>query len=354
MTPVTTILIHGDTEKVLTAWPELPNGLEWPTDEATRRRLSPSRRMDACVTDPPYFVALDAHAAAERTAWDSAWKTPREFQTWVKGWSEKIGGGPSTDRGILWPGGFLLAFCAARTIHLMQGGIEESGLGILDMAIWLYATGQVKQKTALKPAFEPITISCKAINGTAAAAFKQNGRALLHSAEMSIAEGRHPLNVIADGSLREVESTTDEEAKDLATVDAWKFLPVAKPNPKERDWGCDALPLRSKEGGLSGNALGGGKAAEARNIHPTVKPVDLMRRLIRLVTKPGAWILDPFMGSGTTGIAAVLEGRHFVGIEREKDFHEIASHRIAAAHALVAQLGRSLGPTESFAEVAFP
>lgn len=351
MTPVTTLLIHGDTQQVLADWPALPGGLEWPTDAENRRRLAPSKRLDACITDPPYFVALDAHAAAERQAWDSAWKTPREFQTWVRRWAEKVGGGTSSECGILWPGGWLLAFSAGRTSHLMQGGIEESGMGIIDMGIWLYATGQVKQKTTLKPAHEPITFSCKATKQTATAEFKANGRALLHSEEMAKAEGRHPLNVVADASLADVESPSDEH--DLQTLAAWKFFTVGKPNPKERDWGCDALPLRAKEGGLSGNALGGGKAAEARNIHPTVKPVDLMRRLVRLTTRPGAWVLDPFMGSGTTGIACVLEGRNFVGIEREKDFHEISTHRINAAKALVEKLGRTLEPTEAFSDVAF-
>jgi DNA modification methylase len=54
-----------------------------------------------------------------------------------------------------------------------------------------------------------------------------------------------------------------------------------------------------------------------RNDHPTVKPIDLMRWLVRLVTPPGGTVLDPFTGSGTTGCAAVLEGFDFIGIERE-------------------------------------
>lgn len=67
------------------------------------------------------------------------------------------------------------------------------------------------------------------------------------------------------------------------------------------------------------------------NKHPTVKPTDLMRYLCRLVTPPGGVVLDPFMGSGSTGKAAVLEGFRFVGIEREAEYVEIAKARIAAA-----------------------
>jgi DNA modification methylase len=65
------------------------------------------------------------------------------------------------------------------------------------------------------------------------------------------------------------------------------------------------------------------------NVHPTVKPIDLMRWLVRLVTPPGGTVLDPFVGSGTTGCAAVLEGFDFIGIEREAEYVEIAKARIA-------------------------
>jgi DNA modification methylase len=65
--------------------------------------------------------------------------------------------------------------------------------------------------------------------------------------------------------------------------------------------------------------------------HPTVKPVELMRWLVRLVTPRGGVVLDPFTGSGTTGVAALLEGAQFVGIEREPEYHAIASARIQHA-----------------------
>ncbi|MFZ8927501.1 MAG: DNA methyltransferase, partial [Candidatus Nanopelagicales bacterium] len=67
------------------------------------------------------------------------------------------------------------------------------------------------------------------------------------------------------------------------------------------------------------------------NAHPTVKPTDLMRYLCRLVTPPGGLVLDPFMGSGSTGKAAVLEGFRFLGIEREESYLAIAKARIDAA-----------------------
>ena len=73
---------------------------------------------------------------------------------------------------------------------------------------------------------------------------------------------------------------------------------------------------------------------EKQNIHPTVKPVKLMRYLCRLVTPKGGTVLDPFMGSGSTGIAAKDEGFDFIGIEKEKEYFEIAEQRINVASPL--------------------
>ena len=69
----------------------------------------------------------------------------------------------------------------------------------------------------------------------------------------------------------------------------------------------------------------------ARNIHPTVKPLALMRWLCKLTTPPGGKILDPFTGSGSTGCAAVAEGFRFIGIEKEGEYAAIAEQRIAHA-----------------------
>jgi site-specific DNA-methyltransferase (adenine-specific) len=121
-----------------------------------------------------------------------------------------------------------------------------------------------------------------------------------------------------------------------------RFFYVAKPSRSERDYGCDALPARTAveaverdpdSPGARNPRAGAGRTATEKtgikNHHPTVKPVTLMRYLIRLIVPPGGTVIDPFMGSGTTGVAAVLEGRSFIGVEREAEFIEIARHRIA-------------------------
>ena len=77
--------------------------------------------------------------------------------------------------------------------------------------------------------------------------------------------------------------------------------------------------------------LAKGKMGKWRNVHSTVKPTDLMRYLCKLVTPPEGIVLDPFMGSGSTGKAAMLEGFQFIGIERDAEYFEIATSRIAVA-----------------------
>src|ERR1035441_895870 len=87
--------------------------------------------------------------------------------------------------------------------------------------------------------------------------------------------------------------------------------------------GCDELPVQP-------DVLYSRPAERRRrNIPPTVKPLALMRWLVALVTPPGGIVLDPFAGSATTGIAAVMEDRVFVGIERESKYIDIACARLA-------------------------
>jgi site-specific DNA-methyltransferase (adenine-specific) len=74
---------------------------------------------------------------------------------------------------------------------------------------------------------------------------------------------------------------------------------------------------------------GGGHRVRDGNVHPCVKPVDLMQWLCRLVTPPGGLILDPFCGSGSTGIAALAEGFRFIGMELDAEYVEMARRRIA-------------------------
>jgi site-specific DNA-methyltransferase (adenine-specific) len=119
---------------------------------------------------------------------------------------------------------------------------------------------------------------------------------------------------------------------------AARFFYCAKTSKADRDEGLEGFALHSASeccedrepgsAGLDNPRAGAGRTSGARNIHPTVKPTSLMRYLCRLVTPPNGIILDPFMGSGSTGKAAMLEGFRFIGIEREAEYLEIARARI--------------------------
>lgn len=118
---------------------------------------------------------------------------------------------------------------------------------------------------------------------------------------------------------------------------ASRFFYVAKASKRERNAGCEDMPLKTS-GGMSGTldgTLKTGSANERNNLnqnsHPTVKPIKLMEYLIKLITPPNGIVLDPFMGSGSTGVAAKKLGFEFIGIEREKEYVEIADKRISAA-----------------------
>ena len=129
---------------------------------------------------------------------------------------------------------------------------------------------------------------------------------------------------------------------------AARFMYCAKASKRDRDEGLDQPPEIHR---VNGNRVTRGErppSAESgprRNVHPTVKPTDLMRYLCRLVTPPGGVVLDPFMGSGSTGKAAALEGFGFIGIDINPEYSAIACCRIEDAQrqgrliALVLTLG---------------
>ena len=209
--------------------------------------------------------------------------------------------------------------------------------------------------TALKPALEPITVARKPLSGTVADNVMRYGTGAINvdgcrvgtddylgggtyggafsgtrddngnlcKAIGSGNKGRWPANLIHDGS---------DEVVGLFPGDEGRFFYCAKASKRDRDEGLTLPPRQYSHDGRSKpieNAYQRNEST-ARNNHPTVKPTDLMRYLCRLVTPPGGVVLDPFMGSGSTGKAAALEGFRFVGIERDPAYMEIARQRIEA------------------------
>lgn len=174
--------------------------------------------------------------------------------------------------------------------------------------------------------------------------------------------GRWPSNFIHDGSPEVIagfpETTSGSGIKNpIGGISMWergsnwrdsgeyegdsgsaaRFFYCAKASQEDRNEGLEDCPLRSagsvtdrKDGsdGLNSPRAGAGRTNGSRNHHPTVKPINLARYLCRLVTPPGGVVLDPFAGSGSLGIGAILEGFTFIGIEQEAEYCEIANLRL--------------------------
>jgi site-specific DNA-methyltransferase (adenine-specific) len=327
--------------------------------------------VDAVVCDPPYELGFMGRK------WDAS-GIAYDLEVWRQALR------------VLKPGGHLLAFSGSRTYHRMACAIEDAGFDVRDQIMWLYGSGFPKsldvskaidkaagvereivasrvltgtaasgtpavgtldgvsgvgvQKnvavtapatddarrwsgwgTALKPAHEPICMARKPLVGTVAANVLRYGTGVINVdgcrvGDEVVAErkggysdspvygssaggvfggqvGRWPANVLHDGS--------DDAAEGLR--DAARYFYTAKASGEDRDEMLGDVP---------------------KNVHPTVKPTDLMRYLVRMVTLPNGLVLDPFTGSGSTGRAAMLEGMRFIGCELSPEYAEIARARI--------------------------
>ena len=294
--------------------------------------------IDALVTDGPYGLSFMSKK------WDYDVPT-------VEFWQEAFR--------VLKPGGHVLSFGGTRTYHRMVVNIEDAGFEVRDQIQWLYGAGFPKSHnigksvdkingvsnwegwgTALKPANEPICLAKKPISektiadnvlrwgtgginidgcriegayGTGQNEVLERDADIFNDGEnkmtghkkkiiVSNELGRFPANLILD---EEAGTILDEQSG----IGASRFFYKAKVGKKERNMGLDE---------------------NTKSTHPTVKPVSLMAYLCRLITPPNGIVLDPFMGSGSTGIAANLEGFSFIGMEMDEDYFKIAEARIEA------------------------
>jgi DNA modification methylase len=289
--------------------------------------------VDAVVTDPPYGIGLNKEAwdgrdirrAAKQTTGDAASKA---FERWTSRWASEC-------LRVLKPGGYLLAFGAPRTSHRLAAGIEDAGFELRDQLLWLYGSGVPKngldggRSSTLKPAYEPVVLARAPLAGTLVEneAAWGTGRLGIDEARLPVS-GRWPCNVAFSHEpscmIESCASGCPVRLIDRASR-ASRFFYCSKPSRAEREAGCASLPERRIR------IYSKGATRPRRNTHPTVKPVDLMGWLVRLVCPPGGLVLDPFAGSGSTGVAALREGRRFLGIERERDYAQIARARLAYA-----------------------
>jgi len=290
----------------------------------------PDASVDAVVTDPPYGIGMAGQA------WDSGkLGVGSEFQNWTASWAREL-------KRILKPGGHLAAFGAPRTVHRLSAGIEDAGLEVRDQLLWLYGSGMPKglkfsgqRGTLLKPAYEPVVLARAPLDGTTDQTLAAWGTGVLHLGEagrrdelQGTGSSRWPANV---GFVHEAACTRSACVVSCAVYclntetgrPVSRFFYAAKASPREREVGLEQQPMTCER-------ISFGRTRRPRaNIHPTVKPLSVMRWLVRLVAPPGGVVLDPFSGSGSTGCAALLEGRQFLGIEREGSYIEIARRRLS-------------------------
>lgn len=214
--------------------------------------------------------------------------------------------------------------------------------------------------TALKPCFEPAVLARKPLEGTIAENVLTFGTGAINIDRCRFSPGApewfgpNDDGAKHSGVVRGPHGAGSGVGAEIYGKYNGGFIPpsdgrrwpgniilVPKPSRSERERGTLGLPLGTSaavehagEGaiGLNSPRAGAGRTSgSVRNNHPTVKPVRLMRWLCRLLCPPGGIVADPFTGSGTTGIAAMLDGFRFYGAEREDAFHAIASARVKHA-----------------------
>jgi DNA modification methylase len=326
----------------------------------------PDNSVDSIVTDPPYGLSFMGKK------WD--YDVPS-----VAIWEQCLR--------VLKPGGHLLAFAGTRTQHRMAVRIEDAGFEIRDIIAWVYGSGFPKSLnvskaidkaagaerdvigsykgasnigkestnsyittesgtatdvfitapatpeaqqwsgwgTALKPALEPITMARKPLSGTVAETVLQHGTGAINVDGCRI-EAEKATGWGGGGSkLYEGGLSRDGGEARLTTSGRWPANIIHD--------GSNEAALALKSGArFFYTAKAGKDDRETDNNHPTVKPTMLMAYLCRLVTPPGGTVLDPFMGSGSTGKAATVNGFRFIGIERDPEYHKIAMARISNQH----------------------
>mgnify|MGYP000888183424 FL=1 len=323
--------------------------------------------------------------AAEAGRYNRSLKASLAFMDWCREWASEC-------YRLLKPGGHLLAFGSPRCYHQLGMGIELAGFEIRDTIAWLFAQGFPKSLdvgkavgkkereaertwagwgTALKPAFEPCVVARKPIAGSVADNVLTHGtgalnidatRVAMSDADAAIIDGmggfgKHKVEASVYGEYGHTDSHAHPDGRWPTNV----ALDVAAANELDAQTGdlSDAKPhtLRRRGIGYGSGSTGGdvelgyedsggasrffpafryeAKASSAERPkvggvqHPTVKPLDLMRWLVRLVAPQGATILEPFAGSGTTIEACIAEGMRCIAIEREEQYLPLILDRIS-------------------------
>lgn len=322
----------------------------------------PENSVDSAVMDPPYHLT----SIVDRFGAEDAKETKASGPTGVFKRSAAGFMGKQWDGGdiafqvetwrqvlrVLKPGAYLLAFASTRGFGRMSVAIEDAGFINHPLIGWIFGAGMPKATRlkacalhgpfagidvdawryggqALKPAIEPIYMGQKPFtekNGTDNIHLFGTGALNIAGCRVADgADGRWPANLIHDGSAVVIEAFPEAPGQQREVNDT--FAPK-QGTPVYGDYGPRPTVKPRDDGGSAARFFYSAKADADDRIgskHPTVKPIDLMRYLVRLVTPPGGTVLDCFAGTGTTGEAAWREGFNAILVEREPEYqHDIA------------------------------
>lgn len=338
-------------------------------DCLARLRELPDASVAAVVTDPPYGLGFMGKA------WDHAVPS-------ADVWREVLR--------VLRPGGHMVAFFGSRTYHRGAVAIEDAGFEVRDQLMWIYGSGFPKSHdvskaidkaagaerevlstrrvqdirggkynsadaymehaitapatdaarqwqgwgTALKPAHEPIVLARKPLVGTVATNVLAHGTGAINVDGCRVGDEELPEMIAGQARVGTFERG---EMVTPARVDRWPANVTHDGSDEPRGLLGDAARFfySPKADAEDRNE---GLPRDMRNTHPTVKPVDLMRWLVRLITPPGGLVLDPFMGSGSTGKAALLDGFDFIGVDLDPKHVAIAEARLRNAGGLFVEI----------------
>lgn len=354
-------------------------------------KLLPGSSIDSAATDPPYHLtSIVKRFGGENAAPAKVGKTGAYARASAGFMGKQWDGGDIAFRVELWrevlrllkPGGHLVAFSGTRTYHRMASAIEDAGFEIRDQIAWAYGSGFPKSHnigngwgTALKPAWEPICLARKPLTGTVAGNMAAHGTGALNidgcrveAAGRPLREldakvtdsnvyvgrtgegglgkgldggskasgttnlGRWPANIVHDGSEEVLAVFPEAPGQQRAvtgaerahrTLNAYGDFGSSRTGAEPRNDGGSAARFFYTAKADADDRLG--------SKHPTVKPLDLMQWLVRLVTPKGGLVLDPFAGTGTTGEAAWREGMRAVLVEREPEYQRDICRRMELA-----------------------
>lgn len=349
-----------------TPYYENKNVTLWHGDCLDVLRTLPDNSVDAVVTDPPYSLSFMGKG------WDK-FRDVMTFQQWCEAWSVEC-------LRVLKPGGHLLAFGGTRTWHRLACAIEDAGFEIRDSIAWLTGQGFPKSTNALKPAFSPIVVGRKPLIGTVSQNVLTHGTGALNIDGCRVASndtpegrtrhgggivgngssyelpdirptspaGRWPANVVLDGSQADaldaqtgiltggrMPAGTQKNGKAPGIYGEWKPELSLNSTPGDSGGASRFFPTFRYEAKAPTSERPRIQREDGTwEAHPTVKPLNLMRWLVRLVTPPGGTVLDPFAGSGTTAEACVIEGFQGISIEREADYLPLIVQRLSKLAAI--------------------